>query len=408
MRLAHRLFRLVWGGDVDRALRPVLAVSLAGSITGSAGFPFIGIWALRRLHAGEGRLAFAYLLSAIASGVVGYVGGHLSDRLGRRPLILAGWGGQALCAPALFLVGTHVWAGLAVAGAFPALGALGNAADQAIVADLVPPERHESAYASVRVASNLGVSLGPPLGGLLLIGSDWSRLWLGVTVLAVLAWAIGYRYVPSGGHFVSDTPPRAGSLRIILRDRPFLLFMASSMLATMTYIAFEVLLPISATSAHGVAPATWGFVMIVNPIFVTLFQLRLTEAVSRVPASLKLGVAMPLMGLPFVLLTVAGGTLVVIAVVVVFVLGEMLWVPTSQAVVAALAPADIRGAYMGVFGATWGVGWALTPFLGLQIRHAWGDSTMWFVIAALGVAAGITGLSAARGHDAAAAVASPA
>jgi predicted MFS family arabinose efflux permease len=99
---------------------------------------------------------------------------------------------------------------------------------------------------------------------------------------------------------------------------------------------------------------------------------------------------------------------VIALVIIVFVIGEMLWVPTSQAVVAALAPPDIRGAYMGVFGATWGVGWALTPFLGLQIRHAWGDSTMWFVIAALGVAAGITGLSAARGHDAAAAVASPA
>ncbi|HVV57885.1 MAG TPA: MFS transporter [Gaiellaceae bacterium] len=408
MRLVSRLFRLVWGGDVDRALRPVLAVSLAGSIAGSAGYPFIGIWALRHLHAGEGRLAFTYLLSAMASGVVGYVGGHLSDRLGRRPLILAGWGGQALCAPALFLVGTHVWAGLAVAGAFPALGALGNAADQAIVADLVPPERHESAYASVRVASNLGVSLGPPLGGLLLIGSDWSRLWLGVTVLAVVAWAIGYRYVPSGGHFVSDTPPRAGSLRIILRDRPFLLFMASSMLATMTYIAYETLLPISITTAHGISPATWGFLVIVNPIFVTFLQLRLTQAASSIPAALKLGVAMPLMGVPFLLLDVGSGVTVVLCVVVLFVIGEMLWVPTSQAVVAALAPADLRGTYMGVFGSSWSVGWALTPFLGLQVRHAYGDSTMWVCVAVVGVLAGVFGLLAVRGRDTGTAVASPA
>jgi predicted MFS family arabinose efflux permease len=42
--------------------------------------------------------------------------------------------------------------------------------NQAMVADLVPPERHEAAYASVRVASNLGVVCGPPVGGLLLIG----------------------------------------------------------------------------------------------------------------------------------------------------------------------------------------------------------------------------------------------
>ena len=77
----------------------------------------------------------------------------------------------------------------------------------------------------------------------------------------------------------------------------------------------------------------------------------------------------------------------------------MLWVPTSQAVVAALAPGDIRGAYMGVFGSTWSIGWALTPFLGLQIRNAYGDATMWMCVAVVGVVAGILGLLAARGHD---------
>ena len=32
MNLFARIFHLIWGGDVDRALRPVLAVSLMGSI----------------------------------------------------------------------------------------------------------------------------------------------------------------------------------------------------------------------------------------------------------------------------------------------------------------------------------------------------------------------------------------
>jgi predicted MFS family arabinose efflux permease len=408
MQLLSRLMRLVWGADVDRALRPLLAVGLVSSIATASVSPFFGIWALRHLHAGETRLSFAYLAGACAAMWVGYAGGHLSDRIGRRPLILAGWGAQALGVPALLLVGDRVGLGLALIAALPAVGALGGAADQAIVADLVAPERHEAAYAAVRVASNLGVAIGPPIGGLLLLGGHWSHLWIGAAVLAFGAWGIAFGTIPSRGTYSPEGPPERGSLGVILRDRPFLLFMASSMLATMTYIAFEVLLPISATTAHGVSPAMWGFVMIVNPLFVTFGQLRLTQAVSRVPASLKLGIAMPLMGLPFLLLNVAGGTLAVLVVVLVFVVGEMLWVPTSQAVVAALAPADIRGAYMGVFGATWGVGWALTPFLGLQVRHAFGDATMWETVAALGVLAGITGLAAARGHDAAAAVASPA
>ena len=90
---------------------------------------------------------------------------------------------------------------------------------------------------------------------------------------------------------------------------------------------------------------------------------------------------MPMMGVPFLLLNGTARRRVIALVIFIFVIGEMLWVPTSQAVVAALAPADIRGAYMGVFGGTWSVGWALTPFLGLQVRDAYGDATMWMCVA---------------------------
>jgi len=404
----NRLFRLIWGGDVDRALRPVLAVSLAGSIAGSTAYPFLGIWAVKQLGAGQSKLAFAYLAGAILAGSTGYLGGHWSDRVGRRPLILAGWGFQALVPLGLLAVGSHVVPGLVLLALMPVFGSLGGAADQAMVADLVAPERHEAAYASVRVASNLGVTIGPPLGGLLLVGSNWSHLWLGTLVLSTIGFAIAWRYIPRGGAYAPKGPPERGSFAVIVRDSPFLLFMVASVFATMTYIATETLLPISVTTTHHLAPAAWGIIMIVNPLAVTVFQLRLTRWTHAIRASWKLGVAMPLMGVPFLLLNWNGSVLVIVLVIFLFVIGEMLWVPTSQAVVAALAPSDIRGAYMGVFGGTWSVGWALTPFLGLQVRSAYGDATMWMCVAAVGVIAGILGLAAARNYDAEAALASTA
>jgi predicted MFS family arabinose efflux permease len=408
VKLLGRLFSLVWGGDVDPALRPVLAVSLVGSIAGSSAYPFMGIWAIKHLHAPQSRLAFTYLIGAVLAGVMGYAAGHWSDRVGRRPLILAGWGFQAVVPLLLIGVGTHVYAGLTLLALLPVFGSLGGAADQAMVADLVAPERQEVAYASVRVASNLGVTIGPPLGGLLLIAGNWNHLWLGTLVLSLAGFGIALRYIPRGGAYAPSGPPERSSFGVIIRDSPFLLFMVASMLATMTYIATETLLPISVTTTHHLAPAAWGVLMILNPLAVTVFQLRLTRWTAAIPASLKLGIAMPLMGVPFLLLNVNGSVPVIALVIVLFVTGEMLWVPTSQAVVAALAPADIRGAYMGAFGGTWSVGWALTPFLGLQVRNAYGDATMWMCVAGVGVLAGITGLIAARGHDAEAAVASPA
>ena len=408
MTLFARIFRLVWGGDVDRALRPVLAVGLTGSIAGSALFPFLGIWAIKELHVSQSALATAFLVGALLSGAVGYVGGHVSDHVGRRPMILVGWGFQALVPVGLLLVGDNKLAGLTLLALLPAFGALGGAADQAMVADLVAPERQEAAYASVRVAQNLGVTIGPPLGGLCLIGGNWNHLFLGVLPLGLLAASIAYRYIPRGGAYAPDGPPQRGSFAVIIRDNPFLLFMLSSVFATMTYVATETLLPISATTTHNLAPAAWGVLMVVNPLLVTVFQLRLTRWTARIPPSVKLGVAMPMMGVPFLLLNVNGSAPVIALVIFIFVIGEMLWVPTSQAVVAALAPPDIRGAYMGAFGGTWSVGWALTPFLGLQVRDNYGDATMWMAVASVGVLAGITGFVAARGHDPEPAIASAA
>jgi MFS family permease len=408
VRLFARLFRLVWGGDVDRALRPVLAVSLAGSIAGATAYPFLGIWALKRLHAGQIQLAFAYLIAAILSGVTGFIAGHWSDKIGRRPLILLGWGAQVIVPLGLLFVGGSIYAGLGFLMLLPVVGSLGGAADQAMVADLVAPERQEAAYASVRVASNLGVTIGPVIGGLLLIGSQWSHLWLGTFLLSLVSFAIAYRYIPRGGAYAPEGPPERGSLGVIVRDKPFLLLLLFGLFASMTYLVTETLLPISVTTTHHLTPAVWGFVMILNPLLVTFFQLRLTRWTSDVPAAVKLGVAMPLMSVPFLLLNVHASVGVIAFVVVVFVIGEMLWVPTSQALVAALAPADIRGAYMGAYGGTWSVAFALTPFLGLGVRDFYGDATMWMSVAVLGVFAGILGIVAARGRHAEAAVASPA
>ncbi len=397
MRLFARVFRLVWGSDVDRALRPVLAVHLAGSLAGGCAFPFLGIWAIKQLGASESRVGLAYLVGALLAALTGYAAGHLSDHVGRRPLILAGWSIHAFVPLAFLAVGHNTLAGLALLSVVPAIGAIGGSADSAMVADLVPPERHEAAYAAVRVASNFGVTLGPVVGGLLLAFSGWSALFLGVAVLAANATVLAWRYVPRRGAFAPEAPPERGSLGVILRDRPFVVYFVSGVLASFVYVAYETVLPISLTVTHGLSAATWGFLVVVNPALVTIFQMRLIRWTEGVSTATKLAVALPLMGMPFLLLSLTAAIPMVVLVIAVFVVGEMLWIPASQSVVARLAPADLRGAYMGAFGISWSVSWALGPFLGLQVHESAGDGATWLMFAAMSLVAGAMGAAAALG-----------
>ena len=265
-----------------------------------------------------------------------------------------------------------------------------------MVADLVPPERHESAYASVRVASNLGVVCGPVIGGLLLIGRHWAVLFVGVFVMSIGAFAIGWRYLPRRGAYAPEEPPTRGSFGVIRRDQAFLVFLLSSALAYLVYVAVETVLPVAAVNGHGIEPSTWGFIVIINPLLVTLFQLRITRRTTWFAPGPKLVTAMLMMGCSFLLLLVAGSAATFAIVITIFVIGEMLWVPTSQAIAAGLAPEDIRGAYMGAFGATGGVGFALGPVVAFGLQDRAGEGAGWVFFAAISVVAAITGAAAVR------------
>ena len=396
MRLFGRFFRLVWGDDVPGPLRPVLAVQFCGSVAMSALWTYIGIWALERLDASSTAIGITFTCGALAATATGYLGGHLSDYLGRKPLILVGFGLESVFVLAYLAAGGRELLGLALVVVASALGSLAQGADQALVADLVPEERHEQAYASVRVASNLGVVIGPPIGGVLLLGEDWNRLFLGVAVMAGLAFLVGLRWLPTRGEFTPEGPPERGSFGVIRQDKAFLLFLVSGMLAYLVYVSYETVLPITAVDSHGLSPSTWGFLVIINPALVTFFQLRLTRRVEHVPAAPKLAVAMLLMGFPFLLLSLDGSIPLFAFVITVFVIGEMLWVPTSQGIAARLAPADLRGAYMGAFGSTAGFAFAIGPLAGLALRDATGDTVVWAFFAAASVLAAATGALAVR------------
>jgi MFS family permease len=398
VRVVRRLVELIWGDDLDEALRPVLGVTLVSMVAGSATWSFMAIWAIEELDA-KAELPFALLASAVLAMLSGFIGGYLSDRIGRRRVILFGNAIMVGYPILLLAVVDTKWAGLVALSLAGMFGALGGSVSQAMVADLVAPERHQAAYASVRVAANVGVVVGPPLGGLLLILGSWSLLFPSVAVLSGIAWLVAFRYLPHRGAYAPEGPPERGSFSVILADRRFLIFLGSAVFAWLTYVAYEVVLPVSIVDGYGYEPQAWGFLVWVNPLLVTLLQVRLTRATAPIAPAPKLVVAMLVMGLPFLLLVWTHSLAAILFVVVVFVFGEMLWVPTSQAVVADLAPADIRGAYMGAFGSAPAIGFALAPLIGLQVRNSFGDEATWAMFAGIGVVAAVLGGLALVGLD---------
>jgi predicted MFS family arabinose efflux permease len=384
------LARALLGGEIDRRVAPIVAISFTYAVSFSTFWVYVGIYAVKGLHWPAGRVGLLFLASAPAAAVANYLSGRISDRTGRRPLIVVSFLASSVNMLLLsWLGGTTALAFLLIV-LQGVIGAPAYSLDRVLVADLVADEEsREQAYATVRVASNLGSLAGPPLAALLVFVSGWKAFLLGIAALGLIGAALAIALLPPARAVVELGGPR--SLRAVLRDRPFSLLLLSTLLAFTDYCGFETVLPVLAVSAYGLAPSTWGLLVIISPALVVLAQLRLTRASSRVPPAATL-----LMGLPFLALLVSSNVAVIAGVIVVFVIGEMVWMPTSQAVAAQLAPAHARGTYFGALAAMTGPAWTLAPFIAFELRDHAGVGSVWLLFAAIAVASAAAGAAAIR------------
>jgi predicted MFS family arabinose efflux permease len=395
--LALRVAGLLLGADHDPALRSFFLVRLITVAMFATFNAYLGLWAIRRLHASGAQVGLLYAAGAAAWFVCGPLGGALSDRVGRKLPIVAGLAGQALVY--LALVPVHdFWLGMGLAILAGIIAAPINPAGDALVADVVAEDAREEAYAGVRVAGNLGAVLGPPIGSLLLVLGSWPALVGGAGCLGLTAAAVAWRVLPNARPRAAEQPMRH-AWTALRRDGIFAILVVSTLLAYLVYIGYETALPIVAVTSFGLSPALWGLLLVINPAIVTLFQLRLTRAASSVGAPLRLLVALLLMGVPFLILIAAHGVPAIVVVLLLFVVGEMLWVPTSQAIAVRLAPEALRGAYMGAYSTSASVAWMLGPLSALALRRAYGNDAVWIFFAVVSVVAGLSGAFAARRAD---------
>jgi predicted MFS family arabinose efflux permease len=395
-----RLLRATLGGDVERPVLPVVAVSFIYSTSLSTFWVYVGVYVVKGLGWPAGRVGLLFLFCAPAAAVANYLSGRLSDRLGRKQLIVASFALSSLNVLALAGLGSRTILAFILIVVQGVIGAPAYSLDRVVAADLVSGEtRREGVFATLRVATNLGAFTGPPLAALVIYLGGWTSFLVGLSLLGALGAWVTSVFLPATGGRARHERTDEGSLTTVLRDRPFVLLLLSTLLAFTVYCGFEAVLPVIAVTTYGLSPSTWGLLVVISPFLVVLLQLRLTRMTARIPTAERLGLAILLMGLPFLALTVSGGVAAIAGVIAVFIVGEMIWMPTSQGIAAQLAPPAARGSYFGALAAMTGPAWTLAPLIALELRSHAGAASVWIFFAAVSVAGALAGVVAVQARE---------
>ncbi len=318
--------------------------------------------------------------------VAGPLGGTLADAIGRRRTMLLSFVLGALSvgaigfvrAPALLALFTFLAA---------ATSELYRPAMSAAIADVVPVADRTRAWGLAYWAMNLGWTFGLLLGGAIAARS-FTALFL-VDAATSLAFAlIVARRVPEtrppGTHVHS---PLAGLARVFA-DGPFVAFLALNLVALAVFVQFQLAAPLD-MSAHGLGPGTFAALLSLNGLGVVLLQPLVGPALARRDGAHVLAVSALLIGSGFGVNALAGWLPplpVYLTGVALWTAGEVVGFPAAAAIVANLAPPELRGRYQGAFSMSWGVAFTIAPVLAGEVLTRFGARALWTGCLGVGVA----------------------
>jgi len=250
----------------------------------------------------------------------------------------------------------------------------------AMVADIIEPEKRPGAYALLRMIANLGVAIGPAVGGFIatrsylysfMAAATSAALYLAIVIFSIRETKPERAALKSAGEV-------EGSYGRILRDYPFLAFCGAYSITTMAYAQMMTLLPVYIKEVYAIPESRYGFIMATNAAMVVLFQFAITRVTERYASALVLAVGAFFTAMGVGSVALGSSFPGFLLSMMVLTIGEMIIVPTSIAFVADLAPVTMRGRYMGIYGLTWGVGFGLGPVLGGALSDNLGSHYIWY------------------------------
>ena len=381
-------FWWLWGGAFLSALATFV-------------FPFLAVFLTARgLSPASAGLVVS--LFGVGGVVAGPLAGALADRIGRRPTMLAALLGAASSAVWLAFLSTLP----AIAAAVLAFGVTSqsiHAPFMATIADVVPAEHRTRAYGLAYWGNNAGVGVSLLAGGLL-ASRGWALPFLIDAATTLLFAAVVFKRVPETRPPGAPAPPGGGEFRgfgAVLRDRIFTAFLSLHVLFLVAFWQFQTSMPIGMTR-QGFSPAAFGAVLAVNTALVALVQPWSARFLARFAPGHVLAAAAVLVGAGLGSYAFCRTALQYAAATAVWSLGEIAYMPVASALVAELAPPDLRGRYTGSYGTAFSVSSFVAAALGPATLQAFGAGALWTCClgACVAAAAGqlLLGRARATGH----------
>ena len=379
-----------WRGvaGLPAAVWLVFATTLVNR-AGTMVVPFMVLYVTRYLGVRPALGGLALTVYGAGGLVSGPMAGRLCDRFGSFAVLR----GSLLLSGVILLVfplARHFETFLAITLIWSLVAESVRPASLAALTTSVDPEHRKAAVAVFRLAINLGMSVGPAVGGflatvsfpLLFIADGTSALAAGLVLTALLAW----RPPPRVAAPLDGGPPgaqRRGAS--VLCDRRAVVFLTGFFLMAVVFYQHEGAMPLFLVRDLHYRESFYGLLFALNTVLIILLEVPLNLAMAgwSYRWTLVLGATLYAAGFgSMALLHSAPGLL---GAAVVWTFGEMIALPASGAYVADIAPPGRSGEYAGVYASMFSLAILVGPWAGTIALERFGGTALWTGVLVVGM-----------------------
>lgn len=324
------------------------------------------------------------------------LGGKLADEMGRKKTYLIAQGGAALSLlPCAFLKDPVTIVILLLITTF-FVGAVRPALN-AIITDILPPQKRQQGFSLQYLGINIGVAIGPIVAGFL-FNNLLPMLFIGDALTSFAAMFLIWKNVKEikpenleGTIYSEKEKKEEGNIFTALAKRPQIaIFLSVYILFSFVYTQHKFSLPLTTNAVFGSAgPSRFGFLMSINACTVIFCTIAVISLTKHLRPLINIALAGLAYAVGFGMLGLIHSYYLFILSTVIWTLGEILVVTNFGVYLADNSPGNFRARFSAVGSLSWSIGGALgTSAAGSFIQTA-GLSYIWllaFIVAIIGTA----------------------
>lgn len=391
MSLIFSLYRKAYAGLSSSTW--LLAVVLLINRSGAMAIPFMTVYLTQHLHFSVQEAGI--VMACFGAGAIcgSFIGGKLSDRIGFYPVQF--W--SLLLQGLIFLVLGQMQTLTQFCICIFVLSCVGDTfrpANVAATAYYSTVANRTRSYSLNRLASNLGWSVGPALGGILAGYSYHLLFWvdglsciIAVTVMRFLLPPVKMKPQEKAAPDCKVTTPGAAS---VYKDWIYIAFISLITVFTTGFLQLSTMVPLYLKSVVHMKEAHIGMLMGLNGLIVAFIEMVLVYKLEGKMHNLQFitrGVVLAGLGyLTLNLLPPVAATGLIF--ILLFTIGEMLSIPFMNSFFAHRSSEHNRGQYAGLYTMAFAISSVSAPTLGAYMVGHMGFSAWWYCTAALCISTG--------------------